>query len=695
MTKKARGRCAVVLGFSSGLLLFASNINAAETEDGKTDMEPVVVTATRESERSLDVAASIAIKGEDEINLDQVLYQSDLLNSLAGVRITQTGSTLGHMTAIRMPLNTGPYYLFLQDGIPVQSSGFFNHNGLAYTNFTSAIGVEVLKGAGTALYGSDAVAATINVLSPEPGDDQALRAGAHLGSDGFWKLRIGGDTPLGENSFVGGDSSHAESDGWRDHTAYTRDELTATGITEFDMENRLKTIFIWNKSDAEMAGSLIGKDELYDDPDSVGDIEDALNQGIDISRKFDFMRLSTEWQNQSIAGIDLNAIFYLRSNRNRYIATWNDNLPQNDSKQGTVGILLKADMQHDALHAITGLDLEYTRAEQEYNQLFDFVPSGWGSPVAAGAIYDYDVDYTAIAPYARLEYQLAEQWVLGGGLRYDVNRFEYTNNADDGQYGESSYYRVASGDNHTFRHWSPKLDLSWQPARNQLGYARYANGFRIPQASRLYMRSVNNADFSLDPETTDTFELGYKVSLDAHHTELSAYYMEIDDTIVSRTNELSERYYVNGGKTLHRGIEASLHSQFTNSLSTSIAYSYSKHNYDNDVKYGDNEQPNAPRNLGNVRLFYTPVWLQGFTAMLEWQYTGSYWLDDRNTRKYDGHDLWNLKLAYKATDSIDIYAKVNNIADDVYAENARYAWGKEKYTPGTPRQFFVGVETRW
>jgi hypothetical protein len=31
-------------------------------------------------------------------------------------------------------LVTSPYYLMLQDGIPVQSSGFFNHNGLAYTN---------------------------------------------------------------------------------------------------------------------------------------------------------------------------------------------------------------------------------------------------------------------------------------------------------------------------------------------------------------------------------------------------------------------------------------------------------------------------------------------------------------------------------------------------------------------------------
>ncbi len=658
-------------------------------------LESVIVTTTRGQERIVDVAASVSKKTAEEIALDQAAYQSELLNSLAGVRITQTGSTLGHMTAIRMPLNTGPYYLFLQDSIPVQSSGFFNHNGLAYTNFTSAGGVEVLKGAGTALHGSDAVAATINVLSREPGTENEIRAGAHAGSDGYWKLGFGGDAYLNEQSVIAGDYSRAESDGWRDHTAYTRDELSSVNLYDIDVNNRIKTVLLWNRSDAEMAGSLIGKDELYNNPESVGDIEDALDQGIEINRKFDFMRLSAEWQNQSYDGVDLNTIFYLRDNRNRYIATWNDNLPQNDSNQATAGVKFKADIQQERLRSIFGVDLEYTKAEQQYNQLFDFVPSNWGSPIAAGSIYDYDVDYTAIAPYARLEYQLAEQWVLAGGLRYDTNRFDYTNNTDDGQYGESNYYRVASGDNHTFRHWSPKLDLSFKPQDNQLAYARYANGFRIPQASRLYQRSMDNADFSLDPEITNTFELGYKIGSVEHQLELAIYYMQIDDTIVGRTNDQGEDYYENAGETLHRGVEASLASRLSDEFSGKIAYSYSKHNYVDDVKYGDNEQPNAPRNLGNIRLFYNPNWATGLTSMLEWQYTGSYWLDDGNSRKYDGHDIWNLKLSYESSDNIDVYAKLNNIADDIYAENATYAWGKEKYTPGSPRQIFVGLETRW
>jgi len=696
MIKMKKGEVGAVLGLASGTLLFVhGSVMAGEAETSAEQMETVVVTATREEERALDTPAAISSKGTEEIRLDQVLYQKDLLNSLAGVRISQTGSTLGHMTAIRMPLNTGPYYLFLQDGIPVQSSGFFNHNGLAYTNFGSAHGVEVLKGAGTALYGSDAVAATVNVLTRDPGDESRFRGGFRVGSDSYWRLGIGGDAVLGDNGIVGGDYSRAESDGWREHTAWSRDELSAVHLADLDGNNRLRTVFLWNKTDAEMAGSLIGLDALEEDRESVGDIADVLNSGIPIKRKFDFMRLSTQWTNTSFENTVLDGILYLRSNRNRYVATWNDNLPQNDTQLDTFGLLLKADMQHDRLRSIFGLDFEYTKAEQKYDQLFDYVPTGWGSPVPAGAIYDYDVDYTAVAPYVRLEYRLAEQWTLGAGLRYDASRFEYTNNTADGRYATSDYFRVSDDHDYTFHHWSPKLDLSWNPDENQLVYARYANGFRIPQASRLYMRKVDNAEYSLDPETTDTFELGYKATLGTHYVELAAYYMIIDDTIVRRTNTAGEDYYVNGGKTLHKGLEVTLVSHWTDEWSTGIAYSHSKHNYDDDENYGDNEQANAPNDLANVRIHYRPEWAPGLTSMLEWQYVDSWWMDDANKYEYDGYDLWNLKFSYNLNESVDLYAKIDNLTDEVYAERATYSWGKEKYTPGGPRQFYLGVETRW
>ena len=132
----------------SGVLLSAATASYAEHNVVFDDM---TVTATRSAQSALDVPASISSKSGDEVTADKAVTQRELLNSIAGVRITQTGSNIGHMTSIRLPTSTKAHYLFLQDGVPLQSSGFFNHNGLAYSNFSSAGSVEELKGAGTAL----------------------------------------------------------------------------------------------------------------------------------------------------------------------------------------------------------------------------------------------------------------------------------------------------------------------------------------------------------------------------------------------------------------------------------------------------------------------------------------------------------------------------------------------------------------
>jgi len=142
--------------------------------------------------------------------------------------------------------NTGPYYLFLQDSIPVQSSGFFNHNGLAYTNFTSAASVEVLKGAGTALYGSDAVAATINVLSAPERDQLGLKGGVSLGSDGFKEFSVSGGVDIDDTSTITGHASHAQSDGWRDHSDYDRQEVGVKYINDINDDNTIKLLVMTN-----------------------------------------------------------------------------------------------------------------------------------------------------------------------------------------------------------------------------------------------------------------------------------------------------------------------------------------------------------------------------------------------------------------------------------------------------------------
>jgi outer membrane receptor protein involved in Fe transport len=316
--------------------------------------------------------------------------------------------------------------------------------------------------------------------------------------------------------------------------------------------------------------------------------------------------------------------------------------------------------------------------------------------VPAGKIYDYEVDYNAIAPYARLEFELTDKLTLGTGLRYDYNSFEYTNKVGDGVYATSTFARASSDRDPTFNHLSPKVDLTYQMDEMQTVYARYANGFRIPQATRLYQLHQQTVDFTIDEETTDTYEIGYKLKTDQNEFSAALYYLTIEDTIVERRTGAfpnQTRFYVNGDRTIHRGIELSWASQWTNEWTTKVAYSFSQHEFDNDAQNGDNEQREAPENIANARVIYSPKALPGLMTMLEWEHVGSYWLDDANTTRYAGHDVANLKMRYEINDNVTIFGRVNNLTDRLYAETANITFGPaQRYTPAEPRQAFFGVE---
>ncbi|NPA72621.1 MAG: TonB-dependent receptor [Gammaproteobacteria bacterium] len=694
MTQKTRSKMTKKPLFAVMASLFTLQAYAVTPE--VFELDEVSVIATRSVEKIVDQPLSIAKKGAEEVALDQVLFQKDLLNSIAGVNINQTGSVLGHKTAIRMPNSTSPYYLYLQDGVPVQSSGFFNHNGLAYTNFQTAGTTEVLKGAGTALYGSDSVAATINVQSEAPAESLERKVRVYTGSDGLLQGGFSVSDQLKNGSSYRLSGSALKDDGWRDHTASSRNELSGEyNFSEGDDDFKLS--FSSNHSESEQAGSLIGLTELETNPTSVGDIESKLTTklqplGLDAIRKFDHNRVSLQWDNYGYDSVDLSTIFYLRNTRNQYTATWENNLPHNDTQENTLGVMHKGTMDQSWGRFIYGLDTELTQGTKLYTQYF--TDTTFGTTVPAGTIYDYTVDYVSVSPYLHSDITLSDKTELSAGLRYDVNRYDYTNHTDDGVYATSNYYRPGARSD-TYQHLSPKLSVNHKLTSDSMVYARYANGFRVPSASRLYSLSKTSYDFTLDPEVSNTFELGYKTSGKQTAAEVALYYMDIADTITQYTDLAGDRYYANGGTTVHRGLEVSLKHRFNAQWSTKLAYSYSMHNYVNDPIYGNNEMAAAPNNLVNLRGFYRPQNLPGLVVMAEAVYSSEYWMDSAHTAQYAGYKMYNLKADYQVNKSWNWFAKVNNLTDEIYAESATYSYGKEKYTPAAPRQIFIGAEFKW
>jgi outer membrane cobalamin receptor len=119
-------------------------------------LDEVTVTGTREGQLLSETPASVKVISGATLRQDKPSHPSQVLGQSPGVWVNVTGGE-GHMTAIRQPLTTNPVYLYLEDGIPTRSTGFFNHNALYEINVPHAGGIEVTRGPGTALYGSDAI----------------------------------------------------------------------------------------------------------------------------------------------------------------------------------------------------------------------------------------------------------------------------------------------------------------------------------------------------------------------------------------------------------------------------------------------------------------------------------------------------------------------------------------------------------
>jgi iron complex outermembrane recepter protein len=679
---------------SKKLILSLSVCTYLLANDSIIELNQISVTQTKQEEQNLVIANSISKKDKNEIDLDQATTQKELLNSLSGVRIEQTSSGIGHTTAIRMPNSTNGYYLFMQDGIAVQSSGFFNHNGLAYTSFENADNVEVLKGAGSALYGSDAVAATINVNSLEKPSKQLEReVKTTAGSFGFYSAKAEMSDTIDEKSAYRANVSYSTEDGYREHTSYDRIEANLRYDYKYNDENVLKTIFNYTKTDAEQADSFSDYSYITDASKKASDKASFYTalKNTDIRREFDFARLSVDWANYSNDNLEIVLTPYIRFNENKYVATWEKNLPSNDTKIYTLGLLQRNTLDTNYGEVIFGFDTEYTDSSLVYNQ--DFATTASGKTYPKGSIYDYDVTYTAIAPYVNNKWEITEKLDFDLGARFDYNKFDYKNNLSTGTDASGVYYRPNDKED-SFTHFSPKASFTYKLDETTTLYTRYANGFTIPSATKLYSMKAGYSEAKLDPETTNTYEVGFKKEFEKAYFESSAYFMNIEDTITTNKDADGNTYYLNGGKSEHKGVELTLFSNLTEDISSKIAYSYSRHNFVDDINYKNNEMAEAPNHTGNFRLFYNPFFMKKLTLMGEIQYVGDYYMNNENTKKYSGYEIGNVKGTYNLSKNLSIFGKVTNITDKKYATSASSSWS-DSYTPGNPRAYYAGLNYKF
>lgn len=687
---------------------YHANAVSQPTPDGddgaESAVERIIVTATRKETLDTDLAMSVHGIGKEELEIDNGQHVAESLNSISGVLIDQLSGGQGHKAAIRMPINTSGYYLYLQDNVPLQSPAFFNHNALWWSSFNSNVArMEVLKGAGTALYGSGAVAATVNILSEEVADSPETSMDVMLGEDKYGKVQVSHSNRINDDNGFRASASYLTNDGWRDHTGSERAEINLRHEYDISSKQRIVTSFVASDLEQEMAAGLT--DELFENDRTNSGLSDEVLAS-DPLRKTQYMKLSSQWDyddNESYYSM----IPYLRYRTNDYTATWNQNMPKVESQVVTFGLLGLANFEHSSDSETTiGFDLELTEGEQLSYQPMDFTTSGWNADtyIEGEKFYDDTTRYSSLSPYFQHKRTLTDRLDLTVGARYDYSKYEFDNHLT--MFGDIGHGKISIEDrNDDFSHLSPKASLNYHLSDTSSTYFRYANSFRLPTAGSLYHLTTKDSGEAkpVDPETSDTFEIGYKGNFDKVVFDAAIYYMDVDDGIVHAYNSDGQRYLTNASRVIHKGIEAAVDWTLSEEFNASLAYSKSKHEFDEHDKYSGNEMKMAPDYIANMRLRYLPSYLTGFSSMLEVQSIGEYWMDDANStdpetgleRIYGGYTVFNLKARYVVNAQLSVHARILNLTDKVYALEAEYRYGKNSIAPGAPRTAYIGVNYQW
>ena len=617
---------------------FAANATTTDSESVPTyTMDTVVVTATRMENKKVDTPADVTVVTNKTLEDRGYKNVVDAMKDVPGAQVASTG-VYGYERVIR--LNGDERVLVLVDGKRVNINMGTMGRSTFDANTLPPIGaiarVEVVKGAGSTLYGSDAVGGVINIITKKIDSNHGeVKMGF-----GSWGAQDYGMTYMGKTGKTGFMIS-AERE--RQSTAKYKNYVTGDTMKWFvpnDYDQEKLSLKINQEITADTALGL-----SYDYTKMDGhSVYDAVTGGKanPVDKHVNNVGLTYDW------GLTKANKGYARIYRNYY---GYDN--QGDMSEATVGLDLQQEVATSATNKLVfGTSLYRTNA-------YNAVAFAEGESINNKAIFAQD------------EWQFAPTWQLNTGLRYD----------DHSEAGSKTTGSVA---------------INKKFNENSNAYVSWSQIFKAPNVDDLYYYNAAwgmYGDKNLKPETGDQWNIGYNVNT-SPSTSLGvhAFYSHINDSISWLYNPTTwETRAENIDEQRRRGLELTVNHKLNNNFDLEAAYNYVKvENDQGDTGYlrDGGFVPNTYR-LG-VR-FHNDKWnvdllgriLAGADTNATNKYGAPYYL---NTRFF----TLDLDTKYKINKNLGAFVNIYNLTNAAFVEQGGISKGWYRY-PMQGRRFMAGL----
>lgn len=563
--------------------------------------------------------------------------------------------------------------------------------------------VEILRGPFSALYGnsSGGVLQAFTATGEGPPRLAYSTAGASFGT---WRQGLEASGSQGAVDYLLS-ANRFHTDGWRAHSAATRD--LANGKLGLSLENggRLTLLFNRVRLDAQDPLGLTAQ-QLAAAPRSA-----ALAEQYDTRKSVSQSQVGLLYEYRIDARQQLRLMTYAGERRTVQFQSIPPTAQLNPLSAGGVIDLQRRyqglDLRWRGEFALAARPLELV-AGLGYDDLREwrtgyenFLGAAFAPVLGVRGRLRRNERNTVqnLDPYAQATWHFAPDWTLEAGVRRSRVRFDsqdrYILGANGDDSGRARYGRTL-----------PVASLRWQPLRDLALYLSAGRGFETPTLNELSYRSdgAGGLNFGLHPAVNDNLELGAKARLAGGLLTAAVFETRTRDEIVTAGNSGGRASFQNAGRTRRHGLELGWQHETAGHWRTQLALSWL------DARYRDAFCAPAPCSAGNAvpagnripgvarqSFFASFGWVppQGWRAGVEFRALGRVQANDRNSASAPGYAVTALYAGYVrqwAQWEWSAFARVDNLFDRRYAgsvivneSNARY------YEPAPGRNWTMGV----
>jgi iron complex outermembrane receptor protein len=663
----------------TGLLLGTGSKALAQDTGGPVELGPVVVTATRQEEESLRIPSHVTVITSEDIQKSNATNAGDLLKTEAGLWVTNTsGSTPSGILIDGRGFNNGggngSRVLVLIDGRRANLVDTSNPDWAAIP-IESIERIEIVRGPSTALYGDNAMAGVINIITKQGGRKGVTDLSLEAGSYNFWKRKASISESTGALSYYlyGG---YESTDGYRENSDYRASNYVGNFAYKTSQFTTLHFRSSYLSNDRLLPGSLteaeiatIGRRGSVTPQDNGETHQAQFDVGFDsyLDRN-NWVELTA---GQTYRGEDFRVTFPG--------AGVSDSANDSRSISGAGKYRLTGQVAGHDSRFMLGVDL----LKETVASPSDFIdPTGNNSPDRV------TYERRLLGVYAHDEFSIHPSLILTLSGRMDWSGFQFSQ-ASSGLSGDRS-----------FRLWSPKAGLTYLTSPSTSLYATWSKSFRLPNRDEL--TGFFGFTPALDSERATTYEVGEKIQIGPRwEGTLSAFRTRVENEILFIPPAVGGSGFgqnENIPEVKHEGIEVSSGVRYTETVRFKGSYAMTRTKIMQGPFEGGN-LPITPKHAGSATVDWGKE--KGLIFSVTGRFVGNRILANdlaNNQEKLPGFSVWDARIRFNG-ESFEPFFGVNNLLNKKYEEFGGVGGSpfgsRVGFNPSPERNFIGGATIRF